>query len=247
VLALISISFIVSTYQDPLQTHELPWWKGLIASRHAVVFRAVYRSARKLVEKMPILGEVFKIFSGGRNLFRFLKTGAEPLRFADVVLIVAFVILAACLTYAVDALFVWEVKYRFKDEEWMVAKPEDFRWWSRIIAWTGCGVAFYILGIARSQSLFVFAGLFFIFAPAVRSLRLSTLPILNGQSLFAAGLAIVCCSLIRLLVLRVRSKGGPARNSAPTIAEDPAPGHVRSRSENDPGCVKTQNIERRRE
>ncbi|GAB9084693.1 hypothetical protein BDS110ZK23_37550 [Bradyrhizobium diazoefficiens] len=187
------------TYQDPSPTNVLPWWTGLINPRYAVTIRACVRSAQKLAEKLPLLGEVLKTFSGGRDLFRFLKTGGTPLGFFDILAILAFVFFAATLVYCIDALFVWDLKVRAAS---YATEPKDFLWWSRIAAWTTTGILFYLFGVYRNQSLYVFAGVFFILAPAAKSLRFSTHPILNGQLLLTAGLALVFCSLIRQVTHR---------------------------------------------
>jgi hypothetical protein len=200
-LASLSTICVALSYGDPAVRRPIAWWHGLVRPRHAVLVRTTFRVSIKWFENVPVLGGALKALQAGGRSLRYLKTGAEAFRFADIAVLVSTVLLAISVTHLADPVLSWvdasnstnrlsEYRSRLSHE------LQHWRWVSDTLAWTGCSVLLYGYGLARRQSLFVLAGTAFALVPFVQHLT-TALPDQRGTMVLTAGLSIVFCGVMR--------------------------------------------------
>jgi len=196
-LVLLSALGAALSYESTFAIRPVPWWRGLVKPRHAVLARTGFRILVKWLASVPILGALLKVLQAGPGALRYLKTGAEPFRFADLTVLVSTVTLGLSLTNLSDATLVMMHAVRFGVNS--PPHPPDLAWISHSIAWTSCAVLLYGYGLLRHQSLFLLTGAILMFVPIVwyvgttHSVRAQELGILA----LIAGITMVFCRMIR--------------------------------------------------
>lgn len=172
---------------------RIPWWRGFVRPRHAVLIRSGYRVAAKWFDGVPLVGPAFKAVRAIGGAMRYLKTGAEPFQFTDIAVLAAVTILGlSTMRNAASVLAGLRLEQDGNDESIVM-------WLPLIVAWTLCAIVLYAYGLRRMQSLFVFAGAAFAFVPIVTYFSVAH-PVQLWQAGIiglAAGLTLVLCSAMR--------------------------------------------------
>jgi hypothetical protein len=238
-LASLAAFAVALSYNDPPRRASVPWWRGLIRPRHAVVVRTAIRGSGKAVENVPVVGAAWKGLAAGVRSLRYLKSGGEPPGLADVAVVASVILFGLAFASLVDA-FLWSAPDIAPGSE---HSPRSARflngvlrpaWESHTVAWTVCCVLLYVHGLVRGQSLFVFAGTVFALVPLVQYIKDASLEV-RGVMLLTVGLVIIFCALMRwkkpfgtistiiaLIVVIVGTMppfgGTPAAKKSPTCA-----------------------------
>jgi hypothetical protein len=147
---------------------------------------------------------------------RYLKTGAEPLGFADLATLASTILLGFSVICLCDG-FLAAIPLPSQSQNWA--------WVSHTIAWTGCALLVYLFGLGIGQSLFLFAGGGFTIFPIVE--YLVTVRPIEGKQLGAivltGGLALVLCGTMRR-ALKPERQQQEERQRLKTEPRSPSPG-----------------------
>ena len=192
-LSLLAVALAALSYARIDASARVPWWRGFVRPRHAVLIRSAYRVAAKWFDGVPLVGPAFKAVRAIGGAMRYLKTGAEPFQFTDIAVLAAVIILGLSTTRNVaTVLAALRIVHDANDEDILM-------WLPLIVAWTLCAIVLYAYGLRRMQSLFVFAGAAFAFVPIVTYFSVAH-PVQLWQAGIiglAAGLTLVLCSAMR--------------------------------------------------
>jgi hypothetical protein len=193
-LVFLAALFAALSYSDPTQRTPISWWRGLIQPRHAVLLRTAIRGSAKAIENIPLLGGAWKALLAGGRWLRYLKSGGDRPRLADMSVLISGILLALAVVTLVDAAL-WPAYRSAQRTRFFTSIPHAV-WQSHTLAWTICGILLYGYGLARRQALFVFAATAFALVPVIQHIKTTDIEA-RGIMLFTAGLTILCCALQR--------------------------------------------------
>jgi hypothetical protein len=198
--------FVALSYRSGSVTRPVSWWRGLVKPRHAVLVRTGFRVSVKWFTAVPIVGAALKAIEIGAGSLRYLKTGAEPFRFADLAVLASTVTLGFSVIYVCDPFLAAVNAMAYGGQS--SPEAQSWGWLSHTIAWTGCALVVYLYGLSSRQTLFIFAGGGFALVPIVG--YLATAKPVYAQQLgviaLTGGLALVLCSIVRKGVKPVAQK-----------------------------------------
>jgi len=221
---LASLGGVVVNYAPVSVQTPTPWWRGFVRPRHALFVRSAYRASVQWTTDVPWIGSVFKLTAKLFGMLRYLKSGGSTLRWADLVVIIALVIVAFAALELVRPMLA-TVAFPVAGKE----KMGTAAWLGEPIVASLCMILLYVLGLLLRQSLFFFVGIIFTFWPIVYYLWVNGRESDFGRVGVLAmilGIVILFCSLMRTLVtmapkLLSRRRGnrdsGPIKRLNPSV------------------------------
>jgi len=221
ILAVLPIVAVTSCYPPIVPAAAVPWWRGLARPRHILFVRTCYRVSQSWISAIPLIGAPLRGIGGAFKALRYLKTGGERLRLADIVLI-GTVVLFYLSFMKIAHPFLQTIPMTAIDES-----PRDLGWAADALAAAICGLMLYGIGLHLRQSLFFFAGATMLIGQfgvyAVRHSDVLEQDQLGLLTMFL-GLILVLCAGIRALYVRAREV------RATTVVVTTAPAPVRARA-----------------
>jgi hypothetical protein len=226
ILALLPIIAVTSCYAPIVPAQPVPWWRGLARPRHILFVRTCYRVSQSWLSAIPLIGAPLRGIGSAFRALRYMKTGGERLRLADVVLIA---------TVALFYVSFMKIAYPFLQMIPMAeidGSPRNLGWAADAISAAICGLMLYGIGLQLRQSLFFFAGAIMVLGQfgvyAVRHWDLLEKDQL-GLLTMLLGLVLVVCAGIRALYVKARDLraatvvvvAAPARVPEPVIPVPP--------------------------